>query len=88
LSDIDSWIFPPANISIFPNGSNKIEDIVSVQLNEPKEPSSTEMKNINIVINKEVNSLRLEISNLQSIPKWHEGSGSKAWLFMDEWIFN
>lgn len=88
LSDVQSWIFPPVSITIFPNGSNNIEDIVSVQLAELKEPSSAEMKNINIEINKEVNSLRFEIANVQSIPTWHEGSGNKAWLFMDEWIFN
>lgn len=53
-----------------------------------EKPDLTEMKNINLEINKEVTSLRLEITNLQSIPEWHEGSGNKAWLFMDEWIFN
>ena len=46
------------------------------------------MKNINIKINKEVNSLRIEMTNLERIPDWHEGVGNKAWLFMDEWIFN
>jgi len=88
LSDVQSWIFPPTSITIFPNKSNKIEDKISFQLDELEKPELTEMKNINIEINKEVTSLRLEITNLQSIPTWHEGSGNKAWLFMDEWIFN
>jgi hypothetical protein len=88
LSDVQSWIFPPASITIIPNGSSKLEDKISVQLTELEGPRLTEMKNLNIIINKEINSLRLEIANIGSIPDWHDSAGSKAWLFMDEWIFN
>jgi len=88
LSDPQSWIFPPSEIIIYPNDSKNENDKLIVQVDTLDGMVPKAIKNINISVNKEVNSLRIEVVNLQHIPKWHEGAGTKAWLFMDEWIFN
>jgi hypothetical protein len=88
LSDPQSWIFPPYEITIYPNDSKNNSDKIITLVDGLNGMVPRAMKNINIKINKEVNSLRIEMTNLERIPDWHEGAGNKAWLFMDEWIFN
>ena len=46
------------------------------------------LEDVTISINKEVNSITVAVNNTQQLPEWHPGKGLKAWLFMDEWIFN
>ena len=46
------------------------------------------MMSFNIPIDQEVSTLDITVKNLGQIPDWHDGKGYKAWLFMDEWIFN
>ena len=46
------------------------------------------MMSFNIPIDREVSTLDITVKNLEQIPDWHDGKGNKAWLFMDEWIFN
>ncbi|GAA3562108.1 hypothetical protein GCM10022395_10890 [Snuella lapsa] len=86
LNDVGSWIFPPESITVILNedpSARKIKEI------EPlKSMVSRKMETVNIPIDTEVQSLRIEVHNIQSIPQWHEGHGAKAWLFMDEWILN
>jgi len=88
LCDPQSWIFPPSEITLYLNDSNNNSDKIITLVDGLDSMVPSTMKNINIEINKEVNSLRIVITNLQHIPEWHEGAGNKAWLFMDEWIFN
>ena len=78
------WIFPPSKISVM---SNDIL-IKEVIIDPPKAATSNKMDVINIPLSKEITSLTVEVTNLQSIPEWHDGAGKKAWLFMDEWILN
>ncbi|MEC3907190.1 chitobiase/beta-hexosaminidase C-terminal domain-containing protein [Tamlana sp. 2201CG12-4] len=88
LNDPQSWIFPPSEIVVYLNDLENDSDKIKIQMDDVPTMVSAELSNIKIKIEREVKSVRLEIHNLQSIPEWHEGSGQKAWLFMDEWIFN
>jgi hexosaminidase len=88
LCDAASWIFPPerAIVSVFfKDGTNKKISKKNAVL-EKLVPRTIE--SFQIPIGLEVISLKIEVVNLSSIPAWHEGKGLKAWLFMDEWIFN
>lgn len=84
LNDAASWIFPPESIIIFMDNDSKKEEIIKPlsQLTDKKNGA------INIPIEAEIKSLKIQIKNLQSIPEWHEGKGKKGWLFIDELIFN
>jgi len=87
LCDPASWIFPPESVTVsvfFKDGTSK-EIIKKTKVLE-KQFSRT-MESLQIPIRMEVLSLKIKISNVSSIPDWHEGKGLKAWLFMDEWIF-
>ncbi|WP_298554229.1 chitobiase/beta-hexosaminidase C-terminal domain-containing protein [uncultured Algibacter sp.] len=86
LSDMSSWIFPPSKVSVLINNNPSLKK--EIRLNTPDSVSARKMDALIIPINAKVNTLYLEIENRTSIPNWHEGSGGKAWLFMDEWIIN
>lgn len=83
LVDTKSWIFPPEKISVIINET----DSISVAIPQLENGDNKKLKAIEIPINKTVENLKIEILNT-TIPDWHPGSGTKAWLFMDEWIFN
>ncbi|MCL6296169.1 chitobiase/beta-hexosaminidase C-terminal domain-containing protein [Jejuia spongiicola] len=83
LSDPASWIFPPENIEIFVDNDKKVNPVTPLKGFVDKNNET-----ISIPIEAEIKSLKIEVKNLQSIPEWHEGKGQKAWLFIDELIFN
>lgn len=83
LNDVGSWIFPPERIVLFINDIKK-----EIPINTPTKSIDKKNETINIPVETKVQSLKIQINNLQSIPEWHEGKGKKAWLFMDEFIFN
>lgn len=88
LSDPASWIFPPEEVTISLSSNDAFYEKFTNKIEVLSETSERTIKSLNIPIGLEVSSIKIEIKNLSSIPYWHEGSGSKAWLFMDEWIFN
>ncbi|WP_157972912.1 chitobiase/beta-hexosaminidase C-terminal domain-containing protein [Aureibaculum luteum] len=84
LNDPASWIFPPSEIEVIVNNKEKL----SFQLEPLAEVTDRAMMDFTIPINQMVNTISISVKNVQQIPVWHDGNGNKAWLFMDEWIFN
>ncbi|WP_298755234.1 chitobiase/beta-hexosaminidase C-terminal domain-containing protein [uncultured Psychroserpens sp.] len=84
LVDTKSWIFPPEVISVIINKT----DTVQVKMPKPENKEVLALDDVRILIEKNVESLSVMISNTKELPEWHAGKGLKAWLFMDEWIFN
>lgn len=83
LIDTKSWIFPPEKVTLHINQ----EDYLHVSI--PKlGVELKKLEDIQIPINKNVESIEVIIHNTSKLPEWHPGNGAKAWLFMDEWIFN
>jgi hexosaminidase len=86
LNDPASWIFPPTEIEII------IKNFTVQHFNFRIEPlvemTNRAMLTFNMPINQEVIALTITLKNVQEIPDWHDGKGNRAWLFMDEWIFN
>tara|TARA_B110000093_G_scaffold9279_1_gene8862 strand:- start:9218 stop:10018 length:801 start_codon:yes stop_codon:yes gene_type:complete len=89
LNDPASWIFPPEKISVLVSydGALFVEkekrNIASL-----KQTIDQRMETISIPINEKIRAIKVEVKNIEIIPSWHEGAGSSAWLFMDEWVFN
>jgi len=83
LVDTQSWIFPPSSIMININGT----DLVEVKIPNLKQAEPKSLRNYQVKIGRELISMKIEVKNLMKIPAWHDGKGTKAWLFMDEWIF-
>ena len=88
LVDTNSWIFPPSEIVISLYKEDNSISKITKKIDSPTEPLSRSSESVEIPINLIVNSITIEVKNSDPIPDWHEGAGSKGWLFMDEWIFN
>ncbi len=84
LIDTKSWIFPPKDITILVNK----KDTIAVTLNKHLEIGMVALEDVPITINKDVKTITVAVNNTKQLPEWHPGKGLKAWLFMDEWIFN
>lgn len=84
LVDTKSWIFPPEFVLLIINKS----DTLKVEIDKIKKADTLALDDIEIPINKNVKQMDIAVNPLKVIPDWHPGKGSKAWLFMDEWIFN
>ncbi|WP_282087901.1 chitobiase/beta-hexosaminidase C-terminal domain-containing protein [Aquimarina algiphila] len=89
LVNTDAWIFPIQNVSIaFSENGADFTDIEPQETLEKLKTGSTKLDNVHIPVAKKLKKLKIKISNVTSIPEWHQGKGNPAWLFMDEWIFN
>jgi len=84
LVDTKSWIFPPSEVKVYLNG----EFFLTVDFKELYEDNIAKLDDVEIPINRKLNTITIEVKNTTQLPEWHPGKGFKAWLFMDEWIFN
>ncbi|WP_299889522.1 FN3 associated domain-containing protein [uncultured Lacinutrix sp.] len=84
LVDTKSWIFSPSQVILCFSKT----DSITINLEKLKAKDLRELNDIEIRINKTIDSINITVVNTIELPEWHPGKGSKAWLFMDEWIFN
>lgn len=83
LIDTKSWIFPPEKVTVY------FSEVDSVNVAVPMiTDHKNQLADVEIPINRTVNQIDIQVDHLREIPDWHPGKGLKAWLFMDEWIFN
>lgn len=85
LIDTKSWIFPPSEVTVYINEKDRVR-VTIPKLTETKDVIA--LRDVTIPINRLVTSIAIAVKNTDKLPDWHPGSGLKAWLFMDEWIFN
>lgn len=82
LNDHGSWIFLPKGIQVFTDGKQKI-GMVSVPI-----PSEVEPKNIALldvpVVPGTYKNIEIYIDLLETIPDWHQGTGTSPFFFIDE----
>lgn len=84
LIDTKSWIFPPQEITIYLNEKDSTHTKAIPYI-------SSDLKAVEssrFPIAQELTSITIAIKNLETLPDWHPGKGNKAWLFLDELIFN
>lgn len=82
-------IFPPSKVTIqgFENG--KWTQLDSNSPTQPEKPAPPRSELLNFELeNTTFEKLKITLTPLQSLPKWHPNSGSKGWVFVDEVIFN
>jgi len=86
LQNSGAWIFLPQEIVVSIYNGEKV--LVAEQTFEPEatmEVKGTLVENIEGKFEQpEARYIKVWAKNLISIPEWHEGGGSKAWIFMDE----
>lgn len=81
LNDQGSWIFMPHSVEVFSNEEliGMIDNAHSVEEN----PSISTFLTVPIK-NGPYDELLIKIKPLKSIPDWHPGKGTPAWVFIDE----
>jgi len=85
LKDYTSWIFLPIKVKaeVSVDGKN-YREVGLVNLVNDKMASSPEVKNVIFNVNNKIRYVRFSATNQATCPEWHDGSGEKAWLFLDE----
>lgn len=90
LSDAGSWIFPPSSIEIWMAKRKRKHQLIA-QKNIPplNKNSSKTVDYLTLSFKpKKGQYLRVIVKSTPTIPDWHDGRGTPAWLFLDEVIFN
>lgn len=83
LVDTKSWIFPPTEVMLCLNKTDTLKVDVPQVASEHQS-----LEGIKINLGKDIQQVEVFVKNNTALPDWHPGKGLKAWLFMDEWIFN
>lgn len=85
LANQGAWIFGPSKISVY-DENNKLLIQKSFDDSTQKKASNHAITTFKVPKTK-YNQLKLVIEPVSTIPEWHDGKGSKAWLFVDElWV--
>lgn len=88
LQNQGSWIFLPAQISVFYFDESKQSfELLGEQLNVANEKISTaSCQPIIIAAPKKISTEKIKIilKGIKSLPEWHAGKGQPGWLFIDE----
>lgn len=81
LANYNSWIFLPSKITVLSNEKTVGEFV----LKTPSEYEPASLRYIEIPLEPNTySSLKIVVSTLKNIPKWHPGKDTPAWFFMDE----
>ena len=83
-----SWIFSPQKvvISISQDGK-KYKSVKTFDIDARKQNDNPEIKKFQTAINNsDIRYVKINAKNIGACPDWHDGSGGKAWLFVDEII--
>lgn len=84
-----SYIMPPIKVSVY--GGNQQDEMVFLHNVSPKQlterrPPGEEVVTVPISEGN-FRYYKIEAEPLATLPKWHDGKGKKAWLFVDEVFF-
>ena len=85
LDNQSAWIFAPAKIEVYDK-----RKLVGIHQNDKASiPNAGGFHIASIQLQgAESSELIIKIISLSAIPKWHDGSDEKPWLFIDEIIIN
>jgi alpha-L-fucosidase len=90
LQNQSSWIFLPQAVDIDVSQDGKVfHTAARFDAGQAIESSAVEHKEFSLTIGGDpVRFLRIHAANVGTCPPWHKGAGGKAWLFLDEVVFN
>ena len=84
-----SYIFPPLSATVEAwNGETWVK-VVTHNPDQPAEQVDFQKYYLSMVVEDEVHTdkLRISVNPLPRLPQWHPGQGDKAWVFIDEVLF-
>jgi len=85
LSDNNSWIFLPKQVSIKVSEDGvTYKKIGESTFSSEKEIKTFKIQPVSVSFKGKTRFVKLTAINQGKLPKWHTGAGNKAWLFADE----
>ena len=88
LENVANWILFPKSISVYSSSkiNSDFQKIGELKINRKgRYGDGTEIKKYTIDIEgTKTQYLRIVVENFKTLPSWHEGAGTDAWLFVDE----
>jgi hypothetical protein len=82
LNDHGSWIFLPKGIQVFTNDKQELGMAV-IPIPTEMEPKTIALLDVPIVPGTYKN-IEIYIDLLETIPQWHQGTGTPPFFFIDE----
>jgi hypothetical protein len=89
LKNTGSYIMPPQRVELWAGqdtlNMKKISEVI------PLQPAQHQMNRIDLQrlpVSGSYRYFRLKLLNVQKLPNWHDGRGTKGWVFLDEVFFN
>ncbi|MCF8373422.1 MAG: sulfatase [Bacteroidales bacterium] len=81
-----SWIFGPEKVDISVSGDGKKYTLVQSFTEDGQiQDNAQEVKKFKVDLNNaKIQFIKVHAKNIGTCPDWHDGAGSKAWLFVDE----
>ena len=90
LENTGGYIFPPVSVEVW--GGTKKDQLKLLGKITPQMPKKNEdAKMIQEKISfapAEVKYMKIVVKPLQKLPKWHDGKGQRAWIFLSEIVVN
>lgn len=90
LDDIGSWIFPPTALEIWGGSeAGKLSKLQTLDLGRPEGPEPKHMIIHELAFDpQKLKHIQIRAKNYGTLPEWHPGKDTPAWLFIDEIAFN
>lgn len=89
MVNTDPYIFPPSNIKVY--GGNRSDDVKLLGSFSPKKPQERIEQHFEFytvdLIPASIKFIKIEVTPLKRIPRWHQGKGERGWFFIDEVVF-
>ncbi|GAB5524063.1 MAG: chitobiase/beta-hexosaminidase C-terminal domain-containing protein [Roseivirga sp.] len=90
MDDIGSWIFPPTALEVWGGSeAGKLTKLQELEFTRPEGPEPKHMiiHELNFDAQK-LKHIQVRAKNYGTLPEWHPGKDTPAWLFIDEIAFN
>lgn len=90
MDDIGSWIFPPTALEVWGRAATgKLTKLQELDLTRPEGPEPKHMiiHELNFDA-QQLKHIQIRAKNYGTLPEWHPGKDTPAWLFIDEIAFN
>ncbi|EAZ83263.1 c-type cytochrome domain-containing protein [Algoriphagus machipongonensis] len=80
-----AYIFPPSLVEIWVKEGNEWKQIIKENPEQSKDIKLARLEALGYDLPKgDFNEVRVRLSPLTRLPKWHPGAGEKGWVFIDE----
>ncbi len=87
LSTPGAWIFPPEKIEIAVSQNGKDFQSVASTTNEITSTTKDGLFRFDKPLSsRQIRFVKFNVKNIGECPEWHEGTGGKSWIFIDELI--